>query len=83
MIIVILVHFCLSLKKKKNFHGFWESCLRVGFLRQCGEGGVDGAVGPRTGAGERVVLAHCAGTRRVAFGVGNAWTLRLRDGRRA
>jgi hypothetical protein len=29
----------------------------------------------RTGAGERVVLAHCVGTRRVAFVVGNAWSL--------
>ncbi len=24
---------------------------------------------------ERVVLTHCVGTRRVAFGVGNAWSL--------
>ncbi len=33
--------------------------------------------------GEWVVLAHYAGTRRVAFGVGNAWSLFPRDGRRA
>jgi hypothetical protein len=38
---------------------------------------VDGEVGPRTGAGGRVVLVHCAGTRRVALGVGNAWSLFL------
>ena len=37
--------------------------------------GVEGEVGPRTGAGERVVLAHYAGTRRVAFGVEIAWSL--------
>jgi hypothetical protein len=43
----------------------------------------DGTVGPRTRAGGRVVLTHCAGTRRVAFGVGNAWSLFPRDGRRA
>jgi hypothetical protein len=37
--------------------------------------GVDGEVGPRTVSGERVVLVHCAGTRRVVFGVGNTWSL--------
>jgi hypothetical protein len=42
---------------------------------QYGGWGVDGEVGPRTGAVERVVLTHCSGTRRVAFGVGNAWSL--------
>jgi hypothetical protein len=36
-----------------------------------------------TGAGERVVLVHYAGTRRVAFGVENAWSLFPHDGRRA
>ncbi len=36
---------------------------------------MDGEVGPRTGSGERVVLAHCTGTRRVVFGVGNALSL--------
>jgi hypothetical protein len=30
---------------------------------------MDGEVGPRTGAGGRVALVHCAGTRRVAFSV--------------
>jgi hypothetical protein len=36
---------------------------------------VDGEVGPRTGAGERVVLTNFAGTRRVVFGVGRFWSL--------
>jgi hypothetical protein len=39
------------------------------------DGGWMGKLVPRTGAGERVVLVHCAGTRQVAFGVGNAWSL--------
>jgi hypothetical protein len=39
--------------------------------RQSGERGVDGLVVPRTGTGERVVLAHSSDTRRVPFGVGN------------
>jgi hypothetical protein len=39
---------------------------------------VDGRVGPRTEVSvtsERRVLDHCTGTRRVVFGVGNAWSL--------
>jgi hypothetical protein len=46
-----------------------------GWIRQGGGWGVDGEVGPRTGSGGRVALAHCVGTRRVAFGVGNTWSL--------
>ncbi len=37
--------------------------------------GKDGEVGIRTGTGEWGVLTHSAGTRRVALGVGNAWSL--------
>jgi hypothetical protein len=40
-------------------------------------------VGPRTGAGYREVLTRRAGTRRVAFGVGNVCSLFPRDGRRS
>ena len=68
---------------KKNFHGLWESCLRVGFSTpvrgrwgRCvgwppDWGGLAGGPGP------------LRGQRRVAFGVGNAWSLFPRDGRRA
>jgi len=46
-------------------------CLRGGDLFEPVQGGIDGRVGPRTGASERIVLAHCAATRRgcVCFGV--------------
>ena len=65
------------------FHGLWESCLRVGFFTpvrgrwgRCvgwppDWGGLAGGPGP------------LRGQRRVAFGVGNAWSLFPRDGRRA
>ena len=43
---------------------------RIGSLRR----GIDGRVGPRTGTSERIVLVHYAHTRRVTFGVGNAWS---------
>ena len=36
------------------------------------KGGKMDGLAPRTGSGEWLVLAHCAGTRRVAFGTGNA-----------
>jgi hypothetical protein len=42
---------------------------------------VDGRVGPWTGTGDRVVLTHSKDTRRVAFGVGNAWSLFPHDDR--
>ncbi len=51
---------------------FSLSSYRYSSSRQCEEGGVDVRVEPRTGVVERVVLVHCADTRRVAFGVGNA-----------
>jgi hypothetical protein len=38
---------------------------------------VDGRIGPRTGASERIVLAHCVGTHWVAFVVGNACSNRF------
>jgi hypothetical protein len=47
--------------------------LQRGFLGL--GGGIDGRTGPRTGTSERISLSHCVGTRRVAFGVGNAWSL--------
>ena len=59
----------------------------AGPARQWKGRGVDGGVSPRTGASRRIVLAHCAGTRRgcVPSGefVGTSPSLFPRDGKRA
>ena len=56
---------CMSYKgRKKKIYGSWEDAFGHFSSSQWKGGGIDGRVGPRTGASERRVLAHCAGARR-------------------
>ena len=76
-----------DIEKRKKIYGSWEDAFGHFSSSQWKGGGIDGRVGPRTGASERRVLAHCAGARRgcVPSGKvgGTSPLLFPRDGKRA